>query len=318
MNQKKVAIVFTGIKDPMWPFLYEACSSVEKDYLFHFETDNPQKCQCDYNPFTGKTSFNINDHIIKSDEIKSVWWRRVVPPVLSNITTKLHEYCDKEHHAFLNGLEFMLPECTWVSLPSMIERARNKPLQLLLARQLGFTTVNTVFTNSPSVAVEFAKTEPSVYKSIKSPRIPAKPERTSTVFTTLLNETHYKDMSGIMSCPGIVQSFVKKAADIRVTVLGDKVFSVLIESQKEVTAQVDFRVGARHVPHLVHQLPDTVEIMCKKLISILGLKYGAIDLALMEDNSYIFFEINPNGQWGWLEEKTGLPMRRALLDILFT
>jgi len=47
------------------------------------------------------------------------------------------------------------------------------------------------------------------------------------------------------------------------------------------------------------------------------LAFGAIDLALMKDGSCIFFKINPNGQWGWLEEKTGLPMRRVLLNLLF-
>lgn len=53
------------------------------------------------------------------------------------------------------------------------------------------------------------------------------------------------------------------------------------------------------------------------LVQKLGLLYGAIDLALLEDDSYVFFEINPNGQWGWLEMQVGLPMRRALLNLLF-
>jgi len=76
-------------------------------------------------------------------------------------------------------------------------------------------------------------------------------------------------------------------------------------------------MNARKVPHLPFELPKTIADKCVKLTKKLGLCFGAIDLALIKDGSYIFFEINPNGQWGWLEEKTDLPMRSALLNMLF-
>jgi len=316
MKDKYYALIFTGREDPIWPFLCEICSKEEKERLIHFQTDNPRSSQCWYNPYSNEVNFRIENQVICAQEVKSIWWRRIVPPDLSHFSQELQEYCIKEYQAFLEGLEYLLPHAVWVSRPSAIERARNKAFQLKLAKEIGFQTVDTVFTNSPDIARKFARKLPTVYKSIKSPRVPVYPDRHSTVFTTLLTESHYQEMDGLLSCPGILQGFVKKAADIRVTVFGSKAFSVLIESQQEETSQVDFRVGARHVPHLVHNLPKKEERLCIELTARLGLMFSAIDLALMEDGTYVFFEINPNGQWGWLEEKTGLPMRRALLNLL--
>ena len=236
---------------------------------------------------------------------------------MEHFTPELQDYCTKENHAFLEGLEYLLPFTFWVSSPSAIERARNKALQLRLAKESGFTTVDTIFTNSPDKARKYIKEAATIYKSIKSPRVPVHPDKHSTVFTTMLTQEHSSQLDGLLSCPGILQRFVKKAGDIRVTVIGDQVFSVLIESQKEEPAKIDFRINARHVPHIPHRLPQKEQQLCLDLTAKLNLKFGAIDLALLEDGTYTFFEINPNGQWGWLEEKTGLPMRRAMLDLLF-
>ena len=52
------------------------------------------------------------------------------------------------------------------------------------------------------------------------------------------------------------------------------------------------------------------------LVRRLGLRYGAIDLILTPEGDYVFLEINPNGQWQWIEEPTGLPITSALCDEL--
>lgn len=316
MDKPQYALVFTGIEDPMWSFLLEACSLTEKRNLVLFPTDKPRNAQYWYNQHLGGVVFRVGEHQIGAQEVRSIWWRRIVPPNLKHFSQELQDYCTKEYLAFLEGLEHLLPQVKWVSRPSLIERARNKVLQLRVAQELGFRTVDTLFTNAPEIARKFVGQSPTVYKSIRSPRVPVYPDKHSTAFTTLLAEGHYQEMEGLLSCPGILQRLVEKTADVRVTVFGNQVFPVLIKSQQEETARIDFRVGARHVPHLPHELPEKEYGLCVELTAKLGLVFGAIDLALMEDGTYIFFEINPNGQWGWLEEKTGLPMRRALLDIL--
>jgi glutathione synthase/RimK-type ligase-like ATP-grasp enzyme len=316
-NNKSIVLVLTGSDDPMWPFLLESCSASQREKIVMFPTDSPQTSQISMNPKSGELVFNINGVIIRSSEIKSVWWRRIIPPKLNDHESDIEVYCSNEYQEFFAGLEYLMPEVLWVSLPSAIRQAENKVNQLMVAKSLGFTTLDGIFTNSPSRAISFIKKGESIYKSIRSPRIPVGNGKTASVFTTMIGENNIPDINGIISCPGIFQRFCEKKSDIRVTIFGEDVFAVEIDSQSDKSSEIDFRLTAKDLPHAVHNLPNKVLEQCLSLVSELNLNYGAIDLALMDDGSYVFFEINPNGQWGWIEEKTLLPMRQSLLSLLF-
>lgn len=43
---------------------------------------------------------------------------------------------------------------------------------------------------------------------------------------------------------------------------------------------------------------------------------GALDFIVTDDADWVFLECNPNGQWAWIEEETGLPIAAALADAL--
>lgn len=48
----------------------------------------------------------------------------------------------------------------------------------------------------------------------------------------------------------------------------------------------------------------------------LGLVYGALDFVVTPDGQWVFLEVNPGGQFGWLQLYTGLSMTDALADVL--
>lgn len=48
----------------------------------------------------------------------------------------------------------------------------------------------------------------------------------------------------------------------------------------------------------------------------LGLSYCALDLVVTPSGDYVFLEVNPSGQYGWLESLTGLPITRELVRML--
>ena len=56
--------------------------------------------------------------------------------------------------------------------------------------------------------------------------------------------------------------------------------------------------------------------MCIRLLKELNLQFGAIDMIKTPDGSYIFLEINPNGQWAWIETQTGLQISDAIINFL--
>lgn len=317
MSVGERALVITGSEDPMWPFLRAACTRDELARVVAFFTDRPDAFSCTYWPGTSRLRLCLGDEVIEGSDVRAVWWRAVVTPV-TDARADLAEYCSTEYAAFYHGLETMLPAATWVSEPSAIERARSKPRQLAAAKALGFRMLDTAFTNDPVEVRERAFRQPSVFKSIRSPRVPIEPGSYHTVFTTRLDEASLAGVEGVLSCPGIVQEFLPKAADVRVTVIGDEVFGVLIDSQAVPRSSTDFRLGARALAYRPYEVPDGDAARCRSMLRLLGLNYGAFDFGLAPAGELVFFEVNPNGQWGWLEEATGLPMRRALINLLLS
>jgi glutathione synthase/RimK-type ligase-like ATP-grasp enzyme len=59
-----------------------------------------------------------------------------------------------------------------------------------------------------------------------------------------------------------------------------------------------------------------VQELCVQLVERLELCYGAIDMILTPDGRYVFLEINPSGQYGWIEQVTGLPISAAICEFL--
>jgi glutathione synthase/RimK-type ligase-like ATP-grasp enzyme len=117
--------------------------------------------------------------------------------------------------------------------------------------------------------------------------------------------------------PTFFQEYVPKELEIRITVVGDKVFPIAIHSQKNVLTVDDWRRDQKgDLKYSHHELPPNVEDKCRRLLKEFGLQFGAIDMILTPKRDYYFLEINPNGQWAWIEEVSSLPMAATLIDLL--
>ena len=65
-----------------------------------------------------------------------------------------------------------------------------------------------------------------------------------------------------------------------------------------------------------YELPDTVQKDLQRFMSIIDLSFGAIDMIRHQDGSYVFLEVNPNGEWGMLEKDLQLPISKAIAESL--
>jgi biotin carboxylase len=63
-------------------------------------------------------------------------------------------------------------------------------------------------------------------------------------------------------------------------------------------------------------LPRAVRSACRRLIRSLGLAYGAIDLIVTPQGEYVFLEVNPSGQFLWIDYEVGLPLLDAMSEML--
>jgi glutathione synthase/RimK-type ligase-like ATP-grasp enzyme len=67
-----------------------------------------------------------------------------------------------------------------------------------------------------------------------------------------------------------------------------------------------------------YNLPQSVEEKLLKLMEHFGLNYGALDLILTPDGRHVFLEVNPVGEFFWLERCPGLPISKAIANILLS
>lgn len=211
-----------------------------------------------------------------------------------------------------------MADALWVSKPHHIRHANLKLRQLELAVGLGFVVPDYLVTNKPDEARRFieAHHDGVIVKALHTPALMAG-DRAATIYTHLIEPSDLEVLDSVRFGPTFFQAFVKKRRDLRITVVGDQIFPVAIDSTVMEDAWTDFRrAEVFDMPHDPIDLPPELERACCALVSALDLNFGAIDILETEDGGYQFLEINPNGQWMWIEWITELPISLAMCDLL--
>jgi glutathione synthase/RimK-type ligase-like ATP-grasp enzyme len=103
--------------------------------------------------------------------------------------------------------------------------------------------------------------------------------------------------------------------DIRVTIIGDTLFPVSITNNGQSIDGDWRRMPKELLKYDPIHLPESVVASIHKTMKSLGLKFGGMDLALVDDK-YYFIEVNPTGEWGWLVSLEKLPIDEAIVNYL--
>jgi hypothetical protein len=142
-------------------------------------------------------------------------------------------------------------------------------------------------------------------------------ESTFVCMTQIVSNRDLGYASSVGYAPLIFQAYVPKEVELRVTVVGERVLTAAIHSQGNHRTRHDWRhEDLRHTRYARHSLPTGIEALCLRLVERMGLSFGTIDLVLTPDGRYVFLEINPSGQWRWVEIMTGLPISDSIADWL--
>jgi glutathione synthase/RimK-type ligase-like ATP-grasp enzyme len=138
------------------------------------------------------------------------------------------------------------------------------------------------------------------------------------VFTQELTSDKLDLIEAIRWSPAIFQKRIDKKADIRVTVVGNRLFSCSIDSQSHPETETDFRMMniSGLLPHAIVALPARLENDILSLMRNLGLTFGCLDFIQTRDDEFYFLEVNPAGQWLWIEQVTGAPISSAIAEEL--
>ncbi|WP_031511174.1 ATP-grasp ribosomal peptide maturase [Streptomyces megasporus] len=206
--------------------------------------------------------------------------------------------------------------CRWVNHPAAIARAEYKPQQLAVARAVGLRIPPTLITNQPENVRAFAaQTQgPLVCKPIASPVL-IEGDQFRTVYTRRLEPGDLADLRGIQTTAHLFQAWIDKAHEIRLTVVGDRMFAAEIHAGSQ-AAHVDWRSDYASLEYRPTQLPDEVTETVRVFMDRMNLRFAALDFIVDPQGRHWFLEANSCGQWDWIQHATGLPIAEAIADDL--
>ncbi|MEO7442979.1 MAG: alpha-L-glutamate ligase, partial [Acidimicrobiales bacterium] len=133
--------------------------------------------------------------------------------------------------------------------------------------------------------------------------------------TRLLREDELELLDSVRLAPAIFQEYVPAVADLRVTVVGPRIFATAV-SPAPGGYQVDYRMDLDGAEYRPTELDPATEKLVNALMERLGLVYGAIDFRRTPDGEEVFLEVNPAGEFLFIEERTGQPISQAMASLL--
>lgn len=249
---------------------------------------------------------------LRLDEVRTIWWRRPLPFVLHDDLRGDQRRISawREAREAFAGMWQSL-DVRWVNHPLREEAATHKAWQLALAGRLGLRVPRTCITSDPARARAFvAGVRPGqvVFKSLQATRADWRPTR-------LLGAKELARLDVVRHAPVIFQEYVEAGVDVRVTAVGRRLFATAIHVS-DTDHPADFRVGYERARVAPIRLPSALTAGLRRLLSALGLAYAAIDLRRDVRGAYHLLEVNPSGQWLFLERRTGQPITDAVARLL--
>lgn len=240
------------------------------------------------------------------DAITAIYYRRPVPPQLRDDTPPgIARWIDNEVRSAWGGLLAAAPHAVWVNHPLAVNHASYKPEQLARAADAGLAVPESLITNDVHIATQFCERHAwdVIVKPIGHGEILGDvPEDDYLIYTNRIIHRDVASLTRLRDCPTLFQHHLHKAVDLRVTIVGDDVHAVILHSQEHSVSQIDCRrENMRAMRYTATTLPDTLAAQLVAYVRSYGLVYGAIDLVQDHDGHYWFLELNPAGQWAWLE-----------------
>jgi len=288
-------------------------------FRFHPE-DFPQACSISIEIQNGSIEGEIatRHRTVAFKDICAAWYRRPEGPFASSANANsldLNDYVRAQSRATLNTLYEAL-ETFWVCQPSKLRRADIKALQLAEASKAGLQTPQTLISNHPARAAAFVDSLGNADCAIKTLTLLGVGDQQNFRFplTTTLPKGH--SLGSVALAPTVFQPYIHKVAELRCVVIGEEIFTAKINSQANESTRKDWRAGTcQYEPF---SLPEQVQAAIHRLMGSFGINFASLDMILTPEGEFVFLELNPNGQWYWLEVELGLPLVQSLADLLTT
>jgi len=236
---------------------------------------------------------------------EAIWHRRIATPrVPACATDNERGFALAQWNALLLGILEAIP-VRMINSP-LADRFLEKAYQLAVARRLGLRIPRTTITSRAADVQAFATQEGSVvHKPITGSNV-------RMLATRRYDDASIAALDSLALAPEIFQEAVCGGRELRITVIGSRIFAAEFRpGDNIVDGRTDLETSYR-----AHQLPASVEAQLHAVMESFGLVYATIDMKLTDAGDYVFLELNPQGQFLYIELLTGLPMASAVAELL--
>lgn len=277
---------------------------------------------------SSESLYSIGDAAI-DDRSSKIWWRRGTwpkPHQFSESDPVIAQFIARQYSGALKNilsLAYSYRE-NWMNHPqdeSLIDE--NKILQHRMAKEAGLDVVPLLCTDNVEHAISFAQRygvvaiKPVGGFIMKTKNALGK-EIPLSLFTRRLSLAEFMHVAQLVTyAPILMQPYVEKKYELRVTIVGDTCLAARIDSQESERTRVDWRnYDLNNTPHSIFQLNPSLEEALQRFMRIAKLHFAAIDMIVTPDDEIVFLEANPCGQYGWIEDLTGLPISETIASWL--
>lgn len=253
-----------------------------------------------------EVSLIIDEARVYASMIRNVWYRRPRGIVIRGVGTEAQRlHTSREWGASLDGFLAEVPQSHWMNHPASNARAGNKLFQLSIAPRFGLRLPETLITRSREEAQNFWISHEGkiVAKPLSVGHVEALDGSIEAqILTSEVCAEHLDNFALLASCPTLLQQRIEKGVDVRVTVVDRQICALAASPQQGTPTPVDIRQDGMST--LVYEpvtLPAEIVSRLLSLCEHLQLRFAAIDLIRSRNDEWFFLEVNPNGQWAWLD-----------------
>jgi glutathione synthase/RimK-type ligase-like ATP-grasp enzyme len=275
------------------------------------------------NPRSGSVVRHVYGELnISEGDFDTIWLRRRHGPWLP---TSIHagdrdvaaRQCDRVLGDFVSALD--RDGVFWVNHFEKESSSVLKVCQLREARRAGLSVPETLVSNDPNEIRRFIKDCGGVAAHKLLQHASWKSDNGETVFVCYTSPVTLDDLpqdAMLRLCPAVFQPLLEKRFEVRVACFGDHLISLQIDSQSDERARIDWRANQWQVEMKPYDLPQEVAQGIRRFLRLMGLAYASLDFIVAPDGEHIFLEANPQGQFLWMEERTGLALLDAFSEFL--
>lgn len=281
----------------------------------------------------GRSILRLGNRAIDLQKVHAAWlWRGWRPQRLLPRFRHLSEqrdawtFYENEWAAFHKGFGLLLAHhgVFCVNPPPFGTAYEEKCCQLWTAAAVGLRIPPTLYTTRLPIVRDFYDEHAGsiIYKPFKPYISVVDLEvegqvRASKLLTNRVRAGDLVEPEGFLPTPCVFQPYIPKQVELRIVVVGKRVFACAIHSQASDRTREDWRrYDLDNTPHEPYTLPADIERKILQLMERLGLIFGSVDMILTPEGEYVFLEVNPNGQFDWIARLAGLPIYEHLAAML--